>query len=39
MKKVIVILAVLVVLGALGGGFYLVGPPARERERQSTSAG
>jgi hypothetical protein len=33
-KKVIVVIAVLLVLGALGGGFYLVGPPARERERR-----
>ena len=34
MKKVLITIAVLVVLGALGGGFYLVGPPARERERR-----
>ena len=33
-KKVIIVIAVLVVLGALGGGFYLVGPPAEERVRR-----
>jgi len=34
MRKVIVVIAVLVVLGALGGGFYLIGPPAEERARR-----
>lgn len=34
MKKVIVVLAVLLVLGALGGGFYLIGPPREERARR-----
>jgi hypothetical protein len=34
MRKTVVVLAVLVVLGALGGGFYLVGPPAAERARR-----
>lgn len=33
MKKTLVVIVVLVVLGALGGGFYLVGPPAEERAR------
>ncbi len=34
MRKVVVVVAVLVVLGALGGGFYLVGPPADQRARR-----
>jgi hypothetical protein len=34
MRTVVVVIAVLVVLGALGGGFYLIGPPAEERARQ-----
>ena len=34
MRKVVVVVAVLVVLGALGGGFYLIGPPAGERARR-----
>jgi len=34
MRKVVVVVAVLVVLGALGGGFYLIGPPAEERARR-----
>jgi hypothetical protein len=34
MRKVVVVVAVLVVLGALGGGFYLIGPPAAERARR-----
>ena len=34
MRKIVVVVAVLVVLGALGGGFYLVGPPAEERARR-----
>src|SRR5688572_12552501 len=33
MRKTVVIIAVMVVLGALGGGFYLIGPPAEERAR------
>ena len=33
MRKAVVIAVVLVVLGALGGGFYLVGAPAEERAR------
>ena len=33
MKGAFVVIVVLVVLGALGGGFYLVGPPADERAR------
>jgi hypothetical protein len=33
-KKVIITIAVLLVLGALGGGFYLIGPPAEERARK-----
>ena len=33
MRKAVVIIAVMVVLGALGGGFYLIGPPAEERAR------
>lgn len=33
MKKTLVVIVVLVVLGALGGGFYLVGPPAEQRAR------
>ena len=33
MRKAVVIVAVMVVLGALGGGFYLIGPPAEERAR------
>ncbi len=37
MQKVVVVIAVLVVLGALGGGFYLVGPPAEERVRRLDS--
>ena len=34
MRNVVVVIAVLVVLGALGGGFYLIGPPAEERARR-----
>jgi hypothetical protein len=34
MKKVIVVVGVLLVLGALGGGFYLIGPPSEERARR-----
>jgi len=34
MRKAVIVIAVLVVLGALGGGFYLVGPPAEERARR-----
>jgi hypothetical protein len=34
MRTVVVVFAVLVVIGALGGGFYLVGPPAEERARR-----
>ena len=34
MRNAVVVIAVLVVLGALGGGFYLIGPPAEERARQ-----
>jgi hypothetical protein len=34
MRKVLVVVAVLAVLGALGGGFYLIGPPADERARR-----
>ena len=34
MRKVVVVIAVLVVIGALGGGFYLIGPPAEERVRR-----
>jgi hypothetical protein len=34
MRKVVIVIAVLVVLGALGGGFYLVGPPAEQRARR-----
>jgi hypothetical protein len=37
LKKVVIVIAVLVVLGALGGGFYLVGPPAEERVRRLDS--
>jgi hypothetical protein len=37
MRNVVVVIAVLVVLGALGGGFYLVGPPAEERVRRLDS--
>jgi hypothetical protein len=33
MRKVVVIIAVLIVLGALGGGFYVIGPPAEQRAR------
>ncbi len=33
MKGAFLVIVVLVVLGALGGGFYLVGPPADERAR------
>ncbi len=33
MRNAVVVVAVLVVLGALGGGFYLIGPPAEERLR------
>jgi hypothetical protein len=33
MRNVVVVAVVLLVLGALGGGFYLVGPPAEERAR------
>ena len=31
MRNALIVIVVLVVLGALGGGFYLVGPPAEER--------
>ena len=34
MRRVVVVIAVLVVIGALGGGFYLIGPPAEERVRR-----
>jgi hypothetical protein len=34
MRKTIIVVAVLAVLGALGGGFYLVGPPAEQRARR-----
>ena len=34
MRKVVVVVAALAVLGALGGGFYLIGPPADERARR-----
>jgi hypothetical protein len=34
MRKVVVVVAVLAVLGALGGGLYLVGPPADARARR-----
>jgi hypothetical protein len=34
MKKVVIAVAVLLVLGALGGGFYLIGPPSEERARR-----
>ena len=34
MRKVVGVIVVLVVLGALGGGFYFVGPPAEERARR-----
>ena len=34
MRKVVVAAAVLVVLGALAGGFYLIGPPADQRARR-----
>jgi hypothetical protein len=34
MRKVVVVIAVLMVLGALGGGFYFIGPPAEERARR-----
>jgi hypothetical protein len=37
MRKVVVVVAVMVVLGALGGGFYLIGPPAEERVRRLDS--
>jgi hypothetical protein len=37
MRKVTIVIAVLVVLGALGGGFYLIGPPAEERARRLDS--
>jgi len=37
MRRVVIVIAVLVVLGALGGGFYLVGPPAEERVRRLDS--
>ena len=37
MRKVVIVIAVLLVLGALGGGFYLVGPPAEERIRRLDS--
>jgi hypothetical protein len=34
MRNAVIVIAVLVVLGALGGGFYLIGPPAEERARR-----
>lgn len=34
MRKAVVAVAVLVVLGAMAGGFYLVGPPADARARR-----
>lgn len=34
MRNVVVVVAALAVLGALGGGFYLIGPPADERARR-----
>src|SRR5262245_38716380 len=34
MRNTVIIIVVLVVLGALGGGFYLIGRPAEERERR-----
>lgn len=33
MRNAVVIVVVLVVLGAIGGGFYLIGPPAEQRAR------
>ena len=34
MRRIVLVIAVLVVLGALGAGFYLIGPPAGERARR-----
>jgi hypothetical protein len=34
MRRVVVVVAVLAVLGALGGGLYLIGPPADARARR-----
>ena len=34
MKKVVIAVVVLLVLGALGVGFYLIGPPSEERARR-----
>jgi hypothetical protein len=34
MRNALIVIVVLVVLGALGGGFYLIGPPADERSRR-----
>ncbi len=34
MRRALVFIAVAVVLGALGGGFYLVGPPSEGRARR-----
>jgi hypothetical protein len=34
MRKALIVIVVLVVLGALGGGVYLIGPPADERARR-----
>jgi hypothetical protein len=33
-RRVVIVVAALAVLGALGGGFYLIGPPADERARR-----
>jgi hypothetical protein len=33
-RNALIVIVVLVVLGALGGGFYLIGPPADERARR-----
>jgi hypothetical protein len=37
MRNVVIVIAVLSVLSALGGGFYLIGPPAEERVRRLDS--
>ena len=34
MRKVVIVIAVLAVLGAVGGGLYFVGPPAEARARR-----
>jgi hypothetical protein len=33
MRKAVIVIVMLVVLGALGAGFYLIGPPAEQRAR------